>query len=572
MADYNVFASAGPDPDDRGYVPNQATGIHDRLLQSPVTPYDGLIFPATPHNVGQLSIDAEPALSHDYAAAEDGAPQQFWFELCHFTPDIIELGNILTTTLTTIEIYNAHRDDDKELSSATANAGPGVSFIGLPGLPAVLPEQSGLVFQVQVTTVGPPNIDGTLDFVTTCGTFAIALTGDRVVMFPYQPETGIDETLQFLTDISKATDGTEQRISNRKNPRQRFTMNMRVEEGKELRDMQALLQGWHPGVFGVPIWWESRELGADAATDATVITMDTRYADFRVGSLAILWSGPETFDALQIQSLTDTTMTFTSGLTQDFSAADTVVMPLRTGYLSSQISANRYIKNLMDVQLQVRVIDNDVEDIGDVTAFSSHNSKVLLDDPNMIDGTTVADGLTRDMIIIDSPASNEIQFSLNLTSKTVTSKGFFADSMQEVWQVRQLVHALHGSQIAFYLPTFYNDLVVTEDLQSASSLMDIESIKYVDFIQAKEPFKSIWIELNDGTILTREVTAYDKISDTVERLTVGTPWPSLIAKEDITRISFCRLVRIAGDEVKFNHYDRPGAARIKTSIIGVGSP
>lgn len=568
MADYNAFAAAGPDPNNRAYIPDQATGIHNRVYAQTV---QGALIPTVRDNAAQLEI-LDPAENvNDYSAFEDFSPTQHFFEMCHHIPDIIELGNILSTVTQQIEIYNAFRRDAKEFTSATEDAGPGVSFIGLPSLPAVMPMQTGIVFEVQVTTVGPPRIDGTLDFVTTCGNFSIVITGDRVVMFSFAPERGISETLEFRTDIITAANGGEQRISIRKNPRQFFTMNLRIEEGKELRDMQALLQGWHPGVFGVPIWWEARELINNGVSGSQVIAVDTAYGDFRVGGLAIVWISENEFDALQIQTIVPGALVFTSALTRDYSRDETLVMPLRTGYLTPQINANRYIKNLMDVQLRVQVIDNDVGSIEDTSAFSSHNSKVLLDDPNIVSGSSVDDGLVRDLIRIDSDASNPIQFSTWLASHPTTSKAFFADSMQEVWQVRQLVHALRGSQIAFYLPTFYQDLIAVQDLAASSDLLDIESIKYVDYIQGREPFKSLWIELNDGTVLTREIIAYDTISDTVERLTVDSVWPSLIDKDDIARISFCRLVRIANDEVRFEH-DRPGQARILTDVVGVETP
>lgn len=566
MSDYAANTTVALDPNNRGYVPNQAVNLHDREYQNVVS---GALVPDTDENPAQWFSVSGSALVHDYAAAEDLSPSQYFFERIHYTPKVIALGNVITTVTEEIEVYSAYRRVVRELTSATESAGPGVSFIGLPALPAPLPTQTGIVFDVQVTTVGPATIDGTLDFVTDVASFSIIITGNRVVMFPFVPERGISETLQFRTDIITAADGGEQRISIRKNPRQLFTMNMRVEEGKELRDMLALLMGWHPGVFGVPIWFEARELGADAATLDTTITVDTLYGDFRVGGLAIVWTSEEEFDALQIDSLNDTSITFTSPLTQDFTAGrHTLVMPLRAGYLTPQVNANRFIKNLMDVQLRVQVIDNDVGSIADTSAFSAHNSKVLLDDPNVVDGSRVQDGLVRSMIRIDSDASNPIQFSTWLSSHPSTAKGFFAGSMRDVWQVRQLLHALRGSQTSFYLPTFYEDLVAVQDLTAATNLLDIESINYVNYVQAREPFKSIWIQLNDGTVLTREVVAYDTISDTVERLTVDAVWDNLVDKDDIARISFCRLVRIANDEVRLQH-DEPGDARIGAEIIGV---
>lgn len=549
-----------------GKISGSASGIHDR--EFPADTIQGLLVPGLDASGAVPAPDPEgiEELENSYKAARDPGPPSLFFELIHYKPVVIELGNIVTTVLREIEIYNAYRQEVRELSSAAANAGPGVTLVGLPTLPDAVPAQSNMLFDVQVTTQGPARIDGTLDFVSDVASFSIIITGDRVILFPHAPERGIEETLEWKTDILKSANGGEQRVSVRKNPRQFFNMLLRIEEGKELRDMLTLLKGWHPGVFGMPIWWEARELGADAAVDDTVVTVDTTAGDFREEGLAILWNNEEQYEALQIDTLTANSITFTSPLSIDFVAGETLVMPVRMAHLSATISGSRYHKNLMDVQLSIRVLDNDA-DLADTGAFSEHNSKVLLDDANMVSGT-LPDDLTREILSIDNATSVPTQFSDWLASHPITSKAFVADSLEEVWAIRQLLHALRGSQVSFYLPTFYKDLNVVENLTATSSYMDIENQGYCDFIQAQEPFKSVWIELTDGTILTRQITDYIEISDTVERLTVDTPWASTVTPEEIERVSFCRLVRIIDDKATFVH-DGPGDAKVSVDVTGV---
>jgi hypothetical protein len=437
----------------------------------------------------------------------------------------------------------------------------------LPGLPSEIGSQNGIDFDVAVSTVGPPNIDGTLDFVTDPANISIPITGSRVVMFAFQPERPIQETLEFMTDTIRAADGTEQRIAQRLNPRQTFQMILRLQEGDERRRALTLLKGWHPRVFGVPIWWEARPLGADASAAATVITVPTGYADFRVGSLAIVWADSENFDALQIASFDGSTITFESGLTHDFDAMTTLVAPLRVAYTDTEISGQRYLNSLQDVQLRFVVIDNEVGSLADTSAFSEHNSKVMLDDYNLVTGSSLQDDITRQMQRIDNLTAPINQFSTWESSIPVTRKGFLGSSLESVWNVRRLVHALRGSQISFYLPTFYKDMIVTQNLASSSFLMDIENIGYSDYIAGVEPFKSIRVELHDGTVYTRQVESAEILTATEERLTMGIAWPSLIDKDDIARVSFLRLVRIADDQVTFEH-DLPGTARISMNILG----
>ena len=564
MVDFNSAFTTDLDPTYRGYFPNQAAGVHDRVLPGDL---DGVLVP-TPMDCGEFveMTDTVDGLN-DYCAQEGTDSDFYFFERLHYTPKVIELGNILTSTVVEIEIYNAFRDASQTFTSATANAGAGVSFSGLPSLPSEIPSQNGVSFDVEVSTIGPPNIDGTLDFVTDPANISIPITGSRVVMFAYQPERPIIEVLEFMTDSIRAADGTEQRIAQRLNPRQSIEMTLRLIEGDERRKALTLLKGWHPRVFGIPIWWEARPLGADAASATATITVDTAYMDLRVGSLAIVWSDSDYFDALQVASFTGSTITFESNLTHNFDSDETLVMPLRVAHAEANLDIQRYLNALQDVKLKFHVIDNEVGDIADTAAFDEHNSKVMLDDPNLVDGAAVSDNLYRAISMIDNLTAPRSQFSTWDSSIPVTNKGFLGNSLQSVWEVRQLAHALRGSQVSFYLPTFYYDMIVTQDLASGSFLMDIENIGYSNYINGVEPFKSIRIELNDGTVLTRQVESAIIIDASTERLTVDVSWDQLYDKDDIARVSFLRKVRIADDRVTFEH-DLPGTARINMNIMG----
>ena len=510
---------------------------------------------------------SQPTTDFSTDDIDAGSPGQFWFELIHYTPEEIALGNILTTVTQEVEVYNSYRGVSQTLTSVTNNAGGGITFDGLPSLPTELGGQSGVVFDVVISVDGPPTILGNINFVTDPASFSIPISGSRVVMFAWEPEVGIVETLEWKTDILIATDGTEQRIAWRKNPRQRIQMTVRIPDGDEQRLMATLLKGWHQRVYGVPIWWEAQTLQADAASGATTVSIDTSYADYRADGLMIIWKDPMTFDAVEIDTVNPTSLELTSPLANSYTAGETLVMPLRVAQLGSDIPMQRFLNALRDVRLDWRVRDNDVGDsFGSTTPFSTHNSKVLLDGYNVTDGI-LPDGLFRKIYTHDSEIGTFSQFSDWNSSVPVTAKGFYGGSRQAIWEVRQLVHALRGSQVSFYLPTFGFDLVPTEGLATSSTDLRIENIGYADYINGVEPFKSIWIELVDGTILTREIVDASVVDSQVELLTVDAQWNSDVALADIARISLLQLVRIADDTVEIVHR-YPGDARITMNVRG----
>lgn len=538
----------------------------------PTTPtaLDGVLVPGTAPALGVYEDTLnEPHAVNDFVTEEfDAGPGQFWFERIHYTPAVIELGNLLSTVTVEAELYSSHRSADVTVSAATNNAGAGITFDGLPTPPFDLSPQEGVIYDVVVSIDGPPTINGTLDYETDLGDFSIDVTGSRVVMFAYEPERGIVERLEWKTDILRSADGTEQRVSWRKNPRQLIEMKVLSPEGSERRKMMSLLKGWHTRVFGVPIWWESRTLQADASAGATTVSVDTAYADYRVDGLVIVWSDSDTFDAIQISAVNANSLELASPINNSYTGGQALVMPLRTAHLGTEIPVKRFLNALEEVPLSWRVLDNDVGDsFGDTTPFSTHNSKVMLDDFNVADSGGIPDGLTVRVFDLDNEIGSVSRYSDWLADTVVTQKGFYGGTRQAIWEARRLGHALRGSQTSFYLPTFYYDLIVKEDLTSASTLMDIEHIGYTDYVFGAEPFVSIWIELNDGTILTREVTDAEVVDSDTERLTVGTAWASDVSKDDIARVSLLRRVRIADDAMEFVH-DLPGSAEIKMNVRG----
>lgn len=536
-----------------GRSPNVTGG-----LELPASTVTGIILTTTTGSAIYEQHVAEVADGLTYGAAVSEPVGQYWFEMMHTQPEFFELGNILAAITRDIEVYSSFREDDQDFNSATNNAGVGVSFVNLPSFPATIGPQQSVTFQIQILTTGPPQIDGTLDLSFDYDDLSLPITGTRVVMFPYEPESPIRETLAWKTSVLQSVSGLEQRVSLRKNPRQIIEMMVRIEEGSGRRELQTLLHGWQPGVFGVPIWFEARYLNTTADILDTTIYVDTRFADFRVDSLAIIWRSADFYDALEIDSMTDSSITFSSPVTKQFLADQALVMPLRVGITDESIQAQRYPVGLDDLNLRFTIQDND-SDLGDTSAFPTYNGKVLLSEPNRMAGTTLPVGIERRLVRIDNEIGPPVQTSDWPGPNFLTEKGFLCNDLERKWQVRQLLHALRGSQVSFYLPTFYYDMVLVEDLTNTSVLVDIENIGYTNYIDGQAPSDHIQIELVDGTTLRRQITASEEISESVERLTVDSAWTADVTVAEVDRITYLRTARIEDDQAALVHTNAQAA-------------
>lgn len=566
-------------------TPVQPPG-QDGLYSSELIPFPGLAGPRTnvdrpalpPRPVGTDAGDATPVTNSD-AISPMGS--LFW-ERMHILPRVkIDFGNIITQKQDTYELYNAHRVDDKTLTTITNNATPGVT---LPdeSTPEVAEAQSSMLDSTTTDNCGDAFVLGTMvlrdiiaetnglpifdtnivfDFAGTNDP-ELLVAGSRLVLIPFEYEAPTKETLAFLTDIITSLDGQEQRIALRKQPRQVFEVTYLLTENDRQR-MQALLMEWTNNLFGFPLWHEQTR------TTAAVSAGATQYAitggddiDFRVGGLAVVFTDNNTFDVITISAKTDTLITASDPSVNAYPAG-TKLMPLRTARILGAVPGSRAINNLERFKVQFEVSDNDTGALtGDTTPgfWSTYNSRVLFDDCNVIrPGAEMRERYSRRIYRIDNATGVVDVSSTWDRNKREHQKGFMLRNRADIITFRKLMLALRGRQKAFYIPTFIEDLTVKADLVISTDTMDIERIEYERFIQSRLPKGIFRITFTDGTSLVRIVQSAAGVDATTERLTLDTTWPAGRTVDEIQRVQFYELCRFDSDNVTMI-YPRIGLA------------
>ena len=163
--------------------------------------------------------------------------------------------------------------------------------------------------KVQALQDGLPIFDTTIEFDTDQNDVDILVAGTRIVFLPMEYETNVKETFAFLTDIIDALDGNEQRIDLRKQPRQTFEVEYKLD-GNDRQRMQAVLMDWMDNQFGFPLYHEKVTLTSAVSASATSYPISGGDdVDFRDGGLAVIVTDANTFDVINIVTATDTTIT-----------------------------------------------------------------------------------------------------------------------------------------------------------------------------------------------------------------------------------------------------------------------
>lgn len=571
-------ALAPPPGRSLGFAAGFRNGVNAALMAAPAF-FGGI----TAAGGGAAKTTASPV--DGYLGEPSIGPATIWFEKLHALPrGKIEFGNIITDVTEEYEIYNAFRNTDVTVTSIVNGATPGLETTNVT-TPVVLPAQTSLLDPattdnsggtglgtitktvLTATQDGLPTFDSTVEFVSSENDVSLAVSGTRIVLLTQQFEAPAQERLEWLTDVIDTIDGKEQRIALRKNPRQAFTVRYRLS-GLDLQNFQAIMFDWQTSLFALPLWHESQEQTAAVSASATQLQVaDTASVDLRVGGLVAIIADSHTYDVATISSMTSTTITLSSPLVNSYPSG-TPVMPARIAFIKDTITADRYRNNVVEYTLAFDVYDNDTGVLTeDTSGFSSYGGKVLFDDCNVANDRT-PDQLLQRAVRIDNGTGNITQFAIWDRNKHLTQKGFVARDRDEIKSLRRALLAIRGKQKSFWLPTFFDDMTVSQDLASGANTMDISRIDYTRFVGARESKKTFRITFTDGTSLVREVQSSITLSASEERLTVSSTWPANRTVDEIVRVDFYELVRFDTDVITLT-YPRGGRAETKLPVRAV---
>lgn len=518
--------------------------------------------PTTPPYT-QLSTIAQLQEQCYYGEIEGGwNVGEIWFEHIVVRPFSFDFGNVLTTQNETVVVYSSYRSQNITLTTITNNLGAGTTLTNPPALPRVFEPQTGITINLQVLSDGDAVMNDTIDFTFNVGSASVKIEGQRVVLFPFRPQAPLIETLEFMTDVLEHIDGSEQRVANRKTPRQTFQFNM-TTDGDDRRYMENLLYDFHQRLFGVPVWTEPSTLTAAASATNTSITVDqTSLGDYRVGGFAVIFTDRRTFDVQKITTITATTLTFESGLVNDY-AVGAQVYPMRLCYASGRARGTRAAVNDDTIQFDFQVADNDTgTSYASTASFNSLNSKVLLDGGNVTE-RRMSQELNRRLDLFDAETGAFSQSSAWTRDRRSSVKGFTMRTRQEIVNTKKLLHALRGKQVSFYLPTFFDELVPTLTLANGSQNLTIQNVGFSRFAQQQGPSRNIIrVVETDGTVHIRTVQSSSEVDTNSETLVVDTAWPNDITVAEVDRIEYVELVRADTDKFEIKHQDANGTATL----------
>lgn len=537
----------------KGYVP------YDTYVGIDVSAYTDNLPPGTSFTTGEaffvsvtdnLPITVYPAsslTSYKYPTFYED-----YYNRIHINPGVIDLGNMLSVQSRNVEVWSAY-ESTKLLTSVTQQATDGITLNEPLPSPTVFKAYEFRTYSVNISTNGPPILDANFIFNFPSETPVLHIIGRRVVLWPFIPETGYEETLSWKTDILGSFNN-EQRIALRAAPRQAFSHTFLLDNS-QFSKLKAISSQWAHRIYGIAVWSDVSKVNDDLPIGSTFIPFDTSNADYRDNDLVVLWSSDVKVEALEILTVAPNGVNLKLPTTAMWS--DFYIAPLRFARTPTGLEFNRTSNEYIGCSGTFEVTLN--KDLASEGVFPIYRSKVVL-----LDRSAVVGGITERIArTIDSFDNGSGPIEIDIKTNWVRHLqqiSFIKNSKSDIWKLRKWIHARKGKQKSFWLPSWNKDLELTQDVSNTSTTITVKPIGYSLFYGVKD----LMIRLKTGTdIFLRVLSATTDINGD-EILALDSQVGYIMVPNDIEFICFLSHCRLDTDQITVKHVNY---CLIEASII-----
>jgi len=577
------------------------TGAANPLLQSPpATPLQ--VIPAgmyvSPGEVASVRSPAKrwrtPVFSVVIPTADDGTPKldgssygRDFFEHIHTFPRTESVGTVLNEYTNDFEIHNAQRNTAETVSTVL------VTGQGSDDVEVRLTATGQLVddivplnmfalrthsFTYALPAQGPALIAHSLQPLVTSlkETQDLSVFGRRAVVFPFLPQRGVQESIEFNTNVLMSKSGQESRTSERTTARQSFEMQYLLDsvDPREYQRAQALISGLAGNKVGVGLWhMASKTTSLTPFNSSTVeIDQDTDLMDIRDSGYAMLWSSWDQNEVISVVSTSGNTITLSSPISAAWPAG-TYVCPVQLCTSRNAVEIERQRNNVSSIQVNWESASLTTS-LADITSTypELYRDRPVVDDQQFMAGTTIDEPLNLGVKTIDSDSGNQT-FIVDTGVAVSTSKVWHADTRQETTDLRGLAYGLRGKQKSFWMPSHRDDMtiVASQNLGAGDTTFKIDpAARYASSLDlsTEGPYNNLRITLNDGTTMYRQIESVVANGAGEEIVTLTSAFGSEFLSADVDQICFLYELRQSSDTFTITH-EGQGYSSASAGLIGV---
>ncbi len=479
---------------------------------------------------------------------------QDYYNRVHLSPTLLALGNLLTSQTRSVQVWNAYLDRPLILTAVAAQNADGITLVGPAALPITFAPLQQLGWQVNININGSSIVDATLtwEFVGGADNVTLTITGNRTIAWTAAPDwsgDGVQEDLEWLTDVMIPWSAVEQRRQLRIAPRRTFTFDLYLND-QTRRVVEAMLFSWSSRVWALPIWPDGQLLTSSIVSGVQAIDVNTTGRDFVAGGLAIILADAVTYELLEIDTIAAGSLQLKQPVVNAWAMGSARVYPLRLAQLPSFPEITRSTDTLSTCSPSFLIVEPCDWPANPGTAVY-RTLPVLEWRPNeVMDPKATYNRL----ITTTDPGTGmfAVDDTAGLGLPSMSHRMLLAD-LNDRAAYRSMLYFLAGRLSVMWVPTWNQDLLLDASAQTGAQTITVEWTGYTRFLLNQPGRQDIRIELFDGTVRYRRITASIEISSAQEQLALDTPIDLALDPTKIRAISYMTTCRLDIDKVRITH-------------------
>lgn len=513
--------------------------------------------------VNNLPVDAN---SRVITGSRQRAYVDDYYYRIHIAPQSIDLGSVVSTQTVPLFVWNAHLTP--QTLNAITGTDEGLIVGGQPNPPLHYEALQEREYQLQVTPDGQPVLDTRVVFDFGTEQPDVRVMANRIIAWAFVPDwsDGVTEQLAWATDILQSDSLHEQRRALRLAPRREFEAS-NWAEGRERQLLDLSLFGWGGRIWSLPLWHEIQLLSVGVPADSLFIPCGTQFLDFHPDGLALL-RGESAFqtEVVEIETVLPNGLQLKRATQQQWPALSRLY-PARTAQLLETPQLLRKTDQLQEFSVRFTLMDNsDVPAQMPATLYREH--PVFEQRPEETEDLTAS--FERLQKTLDSGMSHPLTVDIGNRTLPVQSWRTVLYQREQRYRFRAFLYALNGRQKAVWLPTWADDLTITQIVSAGAAAITVANVGYTRFANGRTGRKDIRIELHNGQVFYRRIVGSAELNTEEERLAIDTALGVQIQPSEVAQVSWLALMRLDSDTVSIEHLtDSEGVARSQLIFRGV---
>lgn len=468
----------------------------------------------------------------------------FFFNNVFLPPERIDAGVVVPGAEFSFELWHSFVDA-KVLAGVTQTGAFGVELNGATS--GALYAFTSFAYCVSLNqTNGLVDYRASFDF-GSGSEYSFILTASMALVMPERIDwsTQPEMSIQYLTEVIEAFDGTEQRIALRDTPRLSLSYMYSMTDEQQYQFDNKIATS--TGSMIVPLWPLQCQLSRAVQPGDASVVLETINAHVSASDTLLISEGDES-EVVSIESVAGAVVILKHLAKKTFST-NAVVIPARIAFPSDESNSTSILRSFDQHSITYDFDETQIQKPTPIDDFEYLNSRPIFPfrPDRSKDVTTQYNRLreTLDPLIGARSIYDRARGTVKVFGQTFT---FFSETERQRFE--DFAELMNGAQREFYIEGPGQVFELGEDIVGTTYKFKIKSSGYANFANTNSLAPIAAIKLYDGTTIYRTILSATGNSDGTETIATKETTAAL-KKTDVEAILPLYLARFDSDEFRY---------------------